>query len=85
MQARDANAAGPAGAPEPRVIRRQDYKAPSHRISTVALDFTLGLESTRVINTFDFEQVGATNVTVTAVMGFVATSAVFARIVKSNR
>jgi aminopeptidase N len=61
MQARDANAAGPAGAPEPRVIRRQDYKTPSHRISTVALDFTLGLESTRVINIFDFEQTGATN------------------------
>jgi len=44
MQARDATAAGPTGVPEPRVIRRQDYKAPSHRISTVSLDFTLGLD-----------------------------------------
>ena len=61
MQARDATAAGPTGVPEPRVIRRQDYKAPSHRISTVSLDFTLGLESTRVINTFSFEQTGASN------------------------
>lgn len=53
MNAKDA-LAGALGA-APKVIRRQDYTPPSHKISRVKLDFTLGVESTKVINEFDFE------------------------------
>ncbi len=53
MNAKDA-LAGALNA-VPKVIRRQDYTPPSHKISRVKLDFTLGVESTKVINEFDFE------------------------------
>jgi aminopeptidase N len=42
----------------PAVIHRQDYQPPSHRISSVKLEFTLGLEDTRVVNEFSFERTG---------------------------
>lgn len=57
MNARDSLTPIPAA---PTVIRRQDYLPPSHRIGSVKLDFTLGLESTRVINEFFFERAGQT-------------------------
>ena len=53
MNAKDALAGALTTAPT--VIRRQDYTPPSHKISHVRLDFTLGVESTTVINDFDFE------------------------------
>jgi aminopeptidase N len=40
------------------VIHRQDYRPPSHRINTVRLDFTLGVETTRVVNELTFERLG---------------------------
>lgn len=43
----------------PAVIHRQDYRPPSHSISRVRLDFTLGLEDTRVVNEFAFERTGS--------------------------
>ncbi len=55
MNARDSLA---STTPSSLVIRRLDYTPPSHRIGQVRLDFTLGIESTRVINEFDFEAVG---------------------------
>ena len=55
MTARDAlNPAVTA----PTVIRRQDYQPPTYRIDSVALDFTLGLEATRVVNEFTFRRNG---------------------------
>jgi aminopeptidase N len=55
MSARDALTPAPT---VPVVIRRSDYRPPSHRIGDVRLDFTLGLESTRVINEFSFVRSG---------------------------
>ncbi|MFM8676083.1 MAG: M1 family aminopeptidase [Burkholderiaceae bacterium] len=55
MNARDSLS---STTPSSSVIRRRDYTPPSHRIGQVRLDFTLGIESTRVINEFDFEAVG---------------------------
>ena len=54
MNARDALA---PSVQTPSVIHRNDYTPPSHRIQGVRLDFTLGLESTRVVNEFAFEAV----------------------------
>jgi len=42
----------------PTVISRQDYQPPTHQIESVKLDFTLGLEATRVINEFTFRRNG---------------------------
>jgi hypothetical protein len=50
MNARDSLT---PGAVAPTVIHRNDYTPPSHRIAWVRLDFTLGLECTRVINEFE--------------------------------
>jgi aminopeptidase N len=41
---------------DPAVIHRQDYQPPSHHISCVRLDFTLGVQTTRVINEFAFQE-----------------------------
>lgn len=55
MSARDA--LNPA-ITTPVVIRRHDYQPPTHRIESVKLDFTLGLEATRVVNEFAFTRTG---------------------------
>ncbi|MBU3725082.1 MAG: aminopeptidase N [Burkholderiaceae bacterium] len=55
MNARDSVNPAPAA---PTTIHRQDYRPPSHRITSVKLDFTLHLESTRVVNEFTFERTG---------------------------
>jgi aminopeptidase N len=55
MNARDALNPIPTA---PATILRQDYRPPSHRISSVQLDFTLNLDSTRVVNEFSFERMG---------------------------
>ncbi|NBP27296.1 MAG: aminopeptidase N [Betaproteobacteria bacterium] len=55
MNARDA--LGPTNT-TPTVILRQDYRPPSHRLSSVSLDFTLSLDATRVVNEFSFERAG---------------------------
>ncbi len=56
MNARDALA---PSIPAPAVIYRHDYRPPSHSITCVKLDFTLGLEETRVVNEFAFERTGS--------------------------
>ncbi len=43
----------------PAVIHRRDYQPPTHHISSVKLDFTLGLEDTCVVNEFAFERTGS--------------------------
>lgn len=55
MSARDA--LNPA-ITTPVVIRRHDYQPPTHRVESVSLDFTLGLEATRVVNEFTFARTG---------------------------
>lgn len=55
MSARDA--LNPA-ITKPVVISRHDYQPPTHRIESVSLDFTLGLEATRVVNEFTFTRIG---------------------------
>ena len=42
----------------PVVISRHDYQPPTYRIESVKLDFTLGLEATRVVNEFAFTRTG---------------------------
>ena len=41
------------------MIYRLDYAPPTHRIDWIRLDFTLGLESTRVVNEFAFQRTGS--------------------------
>jgi len=55
MSARDALTQIPS---TPVVIRREDYRPPTHRISNVKLQFTLDLERTQVINEFECESTG---------------------------
>ncbi len=43
----------------PVVIHRRDYQRPTHRIASVRLDFSLGLEDTRVVSEFAFERTGS--------------------------
>ena len=55
MNARDSIAHASA---KSVVTYREDYLPPTHRISWVRLDFTLGLDATRVVSEFAFERVG---------------------------
>lgn len=43
----------------PAVIHRQDYQPPTHRICSVKLEFTLGIDDTCVVNEFAFERTGS--------------------------
>ena len=46
---------------EPRAIRLKDYRAPDYRIFTVALDFRLDPDATRVSATLEIERLGEDN------------------------
>ena len=46
----------PHAAPEPRTIRRIDYRPPAWLVPTIALDFDLGVESTRVRSRLEVER-----------------------------
>ncbi len=55
MNARDSSITTTSS---PAVIYRSDYTPPTHRISSVTLDFTLDTEATRVLSEFTFERIG---------------------------
>lgn len=54
----DNTRADAAPPPEPRTIRREDYRPPDWRIETVHLDFDLGLAETRVTATMALRRNG---------------------------
>ena len=49
--ARNPEMADAAAAPEPQLIRREDYKPFAWNVPQVAMDFALGLERTRIVST----------------------------------
>ena len=57
----DLHRADAAPPPEPRTIRRSDYRPPDWRIDAVRLDVDLGIEETRVVATMAVRRAGASN------------------------